>query len=115
MAIDTRDKRAAVIGYVLGPRPYIVPDGAVIVEDRQSVLNLYLSTLSPVNWSLPTSILNVHLLPWRTTPYPDGAISAADRQALAGRYRAIAAASPMGSTPTARGISRALLRNIGRI
>lgn len=116
MAIDTRDKRLSVIGYGLGLRPLPTPDGTTSAPERQSLGFAYAGTVSFIVWTNRASMFNV-MLPWirPVGPYPDGSISAIDRQQIRGLYRGIAAASPSGSVIViAHTIGRAIARAIGR-
>ncbi len=116
MAIDTRDKRLSVIGYGLGLRPLPTPDGTTSAPERLSMGFAYAGTVSYIVWTDRATMFNL-MIPWMRPvgPYPDGVLSAKDRQMIQGLYRGIAAASPSGSIIViAHTIGRALARAIGR-
>lgn len=83
--------------------------------ERRSLVWLYAGLTLLQNWSLRASMTSLTLPPARPGLYPDGAISATDRQYLRGLYRNIAATGPGGAVLTvARTIGRALMRALGR-
>lgn len=115
MAIDTRNKRLSVLGYGLGLRPLPTPDGSWNTGDRQSVSFDYAGVSSFHDWTVRASMLSLDLTPWRTGLFPDGTISAKDRQMIRGLYWNIPAASPSGTTIViSHTIGRAIGRALGR-
>jgi len=110
MAIDTRDKRTAVIVYRLPFLAPLNPAGASIgEEDRKILLGVYPGTLGnpPVDYSA-IGLWLPFLRPW---PIPDGTIGEFDRGHILGTY-AMNATAPTHTDST--GEDRTLFRGMFR-
>ncbi len=116
MAIDTRDKRASVIGYGLfNGSPWPIPDTTVLAAERRALGDIYSGVAINVDWTIRASMVNVNLGWMRPMEYPEGFISPKDRQMVAGLYHENAAVAPGGTVITgSHTIVRAILRGLWR-
>lgn len=132
MALDSRDKRASALGiglaFLFGA---LTPDGSISAADRQHIAGAYRGVLvaeATPSGDIDTrdkraSTLGIGLGFLVAAPVPDGALSAEDRQHIAGAYRAISAQSlsppqvtsnPVVVRPARLDLVRAALREVAR-
>lgn len=117
MPIDTRDKRLSVLGYGLSiGSPLPTPDSTIAASERRSLGELYSGVVIAVDWTVRASMFNLHF-PYMRPPgsFPEGFISAKDRQAIRGLYHEIFPAAPSGTLIIfSHTLGRALSRSMGR-
>lgn len=99
--MNTRDKRASVLGLALASLLVLPEPGTLDQGDRQQLASTYrgIAAAAPTSGSANGrgSAINLDLPFGRVLPIPNGSITAGDRQHLAGKYSDILAGPPSGT------------------